>query len=249
MTDFPSSTAHQTTPRTAIVTGASRGIGRAVALDLAALGHRVVSLDREEGTDERVTSLACDVADADAVAAAVAEVERRFGPVGILVNNAGISPASPDGRAVMVEDIAVEDWRRVLSINLDGVFHCCRAVLPGMKRAGWGRIVNFSSQGGRTRSMLSGAHYAASKAALFGFTRVLAGQAGGHGITANCIAPGRIETDQSEQFALDDYVAQIPAGRLGRPGDIAAATRYLVSEDAAFVIGAILDVNGGFFMP
>ncbi len=238
-----------TTPRTAIVTGASRGIGRGVALDLAGLGHTVVSLDREEGSDPAITTVACDVSDAGAVADAVAEVERRFGPVQILVNNAGISPASPDGRAVMIEDIAVADWRRVLSINLDGVFHCCRAVLPGMKRSGWGRIVNFSSQGGRTRSMLSGAHYAASKAALFGFTRVLAGQAGAHGITANCIAPGRIETDQSDQFALDDYVAQIPAGRLGRPGDIAAATRYLVSDEAAFVTGAILDVNGGFFMP
>ncbi|RVQ69716.1 SDR family oxidoreductase [Croceicoccus ponticola] len=236
-------------PRVAIVTGAARGIGRGVARDLAMLGHTVISLDRELGNDASVVHVACDVSDPASVNAAVAEVERRFGPVQILINNAGISPAAPDGRALLIEDITDADWRRVLSVNLDGVFHCCRAVLPGMKRSGWGRIVNYSSQGGRMRSQLSGAHYAASKSALFGFTRLLAGQGGAHGITANCIAPGRIETDQSDQFALDDYVAQIPVGRLGRPGDIAAATRYLVSEDAAFVTGAIIDVNGGYFMP
>lgn len=237
------------TGRIAVVTGAADGIGRSVAENLAGAGHTVISLDIRPRDGADIPQIACDVADPASVADAFGQVEREYGPVQILVNNAGISPAAPNGRAVLIEEMTDADWRRVLSVNLDGVFHCCRAALPAMKRSGWGRIVNFSSQGGRMRSMLSGAHYAASKAGLFGFTRVLAGQCGQSGITANCIAPGRIETEQSDQFALDDYVSQIPVGRLGRPGDIAAATRYLVSEEAGFVTGAIFDVNGGFFMP
>ncbi len=135
-------------------------------------------------------------------------------------------------------------------MNLTGTFLMCRAVLPIMKRGGWGRIINFSSQGGRMRSRLSGAHYGATKAGVIGFTRVLAGQAGAHGITANCIAPGRIVTPQSESFGdKASYTDDIPAGRLGATADITAGVEYLISDGAAFVTGTILDINGGFFMP
>jgi 3-oxoacyl-[acyl-carrier protein] reductase len=176
-------------------------------------------------------------------------VEGQFGRLDILVNNAGISP-SHEGRSLDLEDMPVEEWDRVIAVNLTGTFLMCRAALPLMKRGKWGRIVNFSSQGGRTRSLLSGAHYAATKAGLIGFTRILAGQVGKHGITANCIAPGRIDTEQSRSFGdAAAYAAQLPVGRLGEPQDIAAGVEYLVSEGASFVTGTVLDVNGGYFMP
>ena len=149
-----------------------------------------------------------------------------------------------------MEETDVDEWQRVIAVNLTGTFLLCRAALPLMKRGGWGRIVNFSSQGGRMRSLLSGAHYAASKAGLIGFTRVLAGQVGGYGITANCIAPGRIDTEQSRSFGdVDTYLTQLPVGRFGEAADIAAGVEYLVSDGAGFVTGTVLDINGGFFMP
>ena len=246
--------------RVALVTGAAQGIGRAVAERLAKLGHHVLLFDRDAAAlSEAIASLSSgvgsvaavegDVADMSSVVDAIATVERTCGRIHILINNAGISP-SHGGRAQLVEDIPLEEWDRVLAVNLTGTFLMCRSVLPLMKRGGWGRIVNFSSQGGRTRSLLSGAHYAATKAGLIGFTRVLAGQVGHHGITANCIAPGRIDTAQSRSFGdADTYLEKLPVGRFGEAEDIAAGVEYLVSDGAAFVTGTILDINGGFYMP
>lgn len=243
--------------RVALVTGAAQGIGRAVAERLAGLGHHVVLLDRDgdrlraavadigAGTSAFVGDVVSDVCARDAVAF----VERGWGRLEMLVNNAGISP-SHGGRSLPVEHVPLEEWDRVIAVNLTGTFLMCRAALPLMKRGGWGRIINFSSQGGRTRSLLSGAHYAATKAGLIGFTRVLAGQVGTHGITANYIAPGRIDTEQSRSFgAADTYLPQMPVGRFGEAADIAAGVEYLVSQGAGFVTGTVLDINGGFFMP
>ncbi len=241
----------------AVVTGAARGIGRAVAARLATLGHTVALLDLDGAAaaaaaaqiGETAIGIACDVADDAAVEDAFDAVARRCGPAGILVNNAGICP-SYGGGAQPVETIDLGEWRRVLDVNLTGAFLCARAVLPGMKAAGWGRIVSFSSMGGRMRSQLSGAHYGATKAGLIGFTRVLAGQVGRFGITANCIAPGRIETAQSDDFgAIEPFLAQLPIARLGQPEDIADGVAYLVSDAASYVTGTVLDINGGHFMP
>jgi 3-oxoacyl-[acyl-carrier protein] reductase len=240
--------------RVAVVTGAAQGIGRAVAERLAQTGHRLALLDvkgLDAVADALPGSLAlrCDVADPASVEDCVGRIAAEWGHVDVLVNNAGISP-SHGGRSLPVEETDIDEWHRVIAVNLTGTFLMCRAVLPVMKPRGWGRIVNFSSQGGRMRSRLSGAHYGATKAGVIGFTRVLAGQVGAHGITANCIAPGRIVTPQSEGF--DDkgtYTDDIPVGRLGETDDIVAGVEYLISERAAFVTGTVLDVNGGFFMP
>ncbi|WP_171905745.1 SDR family NAD(P)-dependent oxidoreductase [Sphingobium phenoxybenzoativorans] len=245
--------------RVALVTGAAQGIGYGVAQRLGALGHHVALFDRDtalltqaeqtlrgEGLD--VSALEGDVASDASVKEAIALVEKRFGRLDILINNAGISP-SHGGYSQLVEDVPLEEWDRVLAVNLTGTFYMCRYALPLMKAGKWGRIVNFSSQGGRMRSLLSGAHYAATKAGLIGFTRVLAGQVGGHGITANCIAPGRIDTEQSRSFGdTDTYLKQLPVGRFGEAADIAAGVEYLVSDGAGFVTGTVLDINGGFYM-
>lgn len=245
-----------TETRHAVVTGAAQGIGRAIAERLSALGHSVALLDVNRDAVEalsrdlpRSLALHCDVADTASVEAAVASLRQEWEGVDILINNAGISP-SHHGRALPVEETDIDEWHRVIAVNLTGTFLMCRYLLPSMKPKGWGRIVNFSSQGGRMRSRLSGAHYGATKAGVIGFTRVLAGQVGTHGITANCIAPGRIVTPQSESFGdKTAYVDDIPAGRLGETDDIVAGVEYLISERAAFVTGTVLDVNGGFFMP
>ena len=246
--------------RVAMVTGAAQGIGRSVAQRLAGLRHHVVLLDRDsERLEETRSKMAAagaevsavegDVASLESVEQAIRLVERDKGRLDILINNAGISP-SHEGRSLAIEDMDIAEWDNVLAVNLTGTFLMCRSALPLMKRGGWGRIVNFSSQGGRTRSLLSGAHYAATKAGLIGFTRVLAGQVGKHGITANIIAPGRIDTEQSRSFGdTDTYLSQMPAGRFGEGSDIATGVEYLVSPGAGFVTGAILDINGGFFMP
>ncbi len=245
--------------RVALVTGAAQGIGFGVADRLGMLGHHVVLLDRDAASlaaaaeafgdkGYSVSSLECDVASDASARDAISDVEKRFGRLDILINNAGISP-SHGGYSQLVEDVPLEEWDRVLAVNLTGTFSMCRHALPLMKAGKWGRIVNFSSQGGRMRSLLSGAHYAATKAGLIGFTRVLAGQVGAHGITANCIAPGRIDTEQSRSFGdTDTYLNQLPVGRFGEAADIATGVEYLVSEGAGFVTGTVLDINGGFYM-
>lgn len=174
----------------------------------------------------------------------------RFGPVAILVNNAGISPKH-NGVKAPVAQMDVEEWKRVLDVNLTGAFRCTSACLPDMQAAGWGRIVNIASQAGRTRSDIAGAHYAASKAGVMALARTVAGEAGGAGITVNSVAPGRIDTPMA-QAAGDtvnaEYLKRIPVGRLGTVDDVAAAVAFLASDDAGFITGVTLDVNGGSFM-
>jgi NAD(P)-dependent dehydrogenase (short-subunit alcohol dehydrogenase family) len=244
--------------KTAIVTGAGSGIGRAIAHRLAEDGLAVAVLDLNEGSAAAVTdelgqkgheALAVggvDVSDRGQVNAAVERVRRELGPVLVLVNNAGLPGFDP------FLSITDEQWDRIMAVNLNGPFYCTQAVLPDMIEAGWGRIVNISSssaQGGQQYMV----HYVSSKAGLIGFTKALALEFGPKGITVNTIPPGFVDTPMlraSEQQgllggAVDDHAQRTPVRRAGRPEDIAAACGFLVSEDAGYITGQVIGVNGG----
>ncbi len=215
----------------ALVTGGSRGIGAAIADRLREDGWKVATLSRN-GADVQA-----DVADSEQVQAAYAQVRERFGPVLVLVNNAGIRE---DGLAIRM---SADDWEKVVDVNLNGAFHCTRPALDDMLKARWGRIVNVSSVVAE-RGNPGQANYAAAKAGLLGFTRTLAREMGRKGITCNAVTPGVIDTDMTTDVA-GDLKQAVPAGRVGRPEEVAGAVAYLVSEDAAYVNGATLAVDGG----
>lgn len=246
-----------TTPRTALVTGAARGIGLAVAGHLAAQGHRVLLADILPEVEAVARDLpgdthgyVTDLSSLDTIGSFVATLTQAHGPIGILVNNAGISPKH-DGKRASFEALELAEWQAVLDVNLTAAFLLCQAVLPGMRQQGWGRIVNMASQAARTRSLVAGFHYAASKAGLVGLSRTLAAEVGPDGITVNCIAPGRIDTPMAAEAGADvnaAYVATIPASRIGTPEDIAAAVAYFASDASGFVTGTVMDINGGHFM-
>ncbi|RKN47023.1 SDR family oxidoreductase [Streptomyces hoynatensis] len=227
-----------------MVTGGNRGIGLAIARALADEGHRVAVTHRGGPPPEGLLAVRCDVTEPATVESAFAEVEREFGPVEILVSNAGIT------RDMLVLEMEDKDFHEVLETNLVGAFRMARRALPGMLRARWGRLVFVSSAiaavGGPGQ-----ASYAASKAALTGFARSLAWELGRRGITANVVAPGPIETDMSAAVseARRDWAMQTtPLGRMGRPGDVASAVRFLTGEEAHYITGAVLPVSGGFGM-
>jgi len=214
----------------ALVTGGTRGIGAAVVERLRADGWPVAALARTGGDVE------ADVADPDAVSAAFDAVEARHGPVLVLVNNAGLRR---DGLAMRMTP---EDFDAVLGVNLNGAFHCTRRALSGMLRARWGRIVNVSSVVA-LHANPGQANYAASKAGLLALTRTIAREMGRKGITCNAVTPGIVETDMTRDV-VDDLVGMVPAGRAGTPQDVAAAVGFLCSEEAAYVNGATLAVDG-----
>ncbi|HCC57841.1 MAG TPA: 3-oxoacyl-[acyl-carrier-protein] reductase [Solibacterales bacterium] len=237
--------------RTALITGASRGIGQACALALARAGHRVVLAARNREKLEAVagqireaggeaTVVEIDLASAESIAQAF----KAAGPVDILVNNAGLTR---DGLAVRMK---IDDWNAVLQTNLTGAFLAIQHVLPSMMRARWGRIVNISSVVGESGNA-GQANYVASKAGLIGLTKSLALEMASRNITVNAVAPGFIETDMTAVLA-DEVKAKItqsiPLKRLGRGEDVAAAVSFLVSDEAGYITGHVLDVNGGMYM-
>ncbi|KUH67410.1 short-chain dehydrogenase [Mycolicibacterium novocastrense] len=229
--------------KTAVVTGGGSGIGRAIVERLRADGHRVATLDLAPSDEE--LAFTADVTDRGQVDVALSAVRSQLGPVAILVNAAGLDGFS------RFADITFEQWRRVVDVNLNGVFHCVQAVLPDMVDAGWGRIVNISSSSTHSGAPYM-AHYVAAKSAVNGLTKTLALEYGVAGITVNAVPPGFIDTPMlraaESRGHLGDIQATIdatPVRRMGKPEDIAATCAFLVSEEAGYITGQIIGVNGG----
>jgi 3-oxoacyl-[acyl-carrier protein] reductase len=232
------------TPRTVLVTGGNRGIGLACTEAFLADGHRVAALSRSGGEVEGALAVACDVSDPAAVDAALEQIEAELGPVEVLVANAGITK---DGLLVRMSD---EDFTSVIDTNLTGTFRLARAVAKKMMRARYGRIVLLSSVGAYLGAA-GQANYAASKAGLIGLGRAMARELATRGITVNVVAPGPIDTDMFAAVTdarRDELAATVPVQRLGSPAEVAAAVRFLASDDAAYITGAVLPVDGGLGM-
>jgi len=241
--------------RVAFVTGASRGIGRAIALQLCRAGFEIVVASPELENNEAVAceiracnaeavTLNLDVTSPESVKEGFAKILKDKTRIDVLVNNAGIAR---DGLAVRMKPA---DWQLVLKVNLEGAFLCSQQALPGMMRNRWGRIVNISSVVGQAGSV-GQANYAASKAGLIGLTKALAQEMGSRGITVNAIAPGYIDTDMTKGLPEDlkqKMLSAVPLARMGTPEDIANAVKFLVSDEASYITGHVLAVNGGMYM-
>ena len=241
--------------RIAFITGASRGIGRACAQSLSEAGARVVlaarSLDKLRSLAEEIRAagreayvVEIDLSSEQSINDAFSRTTKEFGAPEILVNNAGITR---DGLALRMKRA---DWDAVIGTNLTGSFLCIQQVLHPMMRARWGRIINISSVVGEMGNA-GQANYSASKAGLLGLTKTLAQEMGSRGITVNAVAPGFVETDMTGVLPDDvkgKLLSVIPLGRMGLPADVAAAVRFLASDDAAYITGHVLDVNGGMYM-
>src|SRR6516225_8606073 len=241
--------------RVAFVTGASRGIGRSIALTLCRANFDIVvaspEIERNEQVAEEIRScggtaatLNLDVTSPESVKEGFAKTLRDKTRIDVLVNNAGVTR---DGLALRMKPA---DWELVLNLNLNGAFRCIQQVLPSMMRNRWGRIINISSVVGQAGAA-GQANYAASKAGLIGLTKSLAQEMGSRGVTVNAVAPGYIETDMTRVLPEDvkaKILAQVPLGRIGQPEDIAAAVKFLASEEAAYITGHVLAVNGGMYM-
>jgi 3-oxoacyl-[acyl-carrier protein] reductase len=232
------------TARTVLVTGGNRGIGRAIALAFAAAGHRVAVTARSGSGPEGVLTVQADVTDAASIDAAFTAVEAELGPVEVVVANAGIT------RDTLLLRMSEEDFDAVVATNLGGSFRVVKRASKGMLRARFGRVILISSVVGLLGSA-GQVNYAASKAALVGFARSLTRELGGRGITANVVAPGFIETDMTAALPEEtqkEYRGRIPAGRFGSVDEVAAAVLWLAGDDAGYISGAVIPVDGGLGM-
>ena len=240
--------------RLTLVTGASRGIGRVTARRLAEAGATVLAAARGDHAQDTVNEItksggrgevvSLDVSDPENVEQVLKEVIARHGGIEILVNNAGIT------RDQLMLRMKQDDWEAVVSTNLTGAFTCTRVVLRSMLKGRFGRIINISSVVGQMGNV-GQTNYAASKAGLIGFTKSLAREVAPRGITANVIAPGLIETDMTQALTEDmrgEWESRVPLGRLGSPNDVAAAVCFLASDEASYITGQVLSVNGGIYM-
>jgi 3-oxoacyl-[acyl-carrier protein] reductase len=241
--------------RVAFITGASRGIGRACAVAMSQAGARVVlaarNRERLEEVAEEIRSagreafvVEIDLSSQESIKQAFAKAHADFGATEVLVNNAGVTK---DGLAVRMKP---DDWNQVIATNLTGAFFCSQQVLQPMMKARWGRIINITSVVGEMGNA-GQANYAASKAGLIGLTKSLAQEMGGRGITVNAVAPGFVQTDMTGVLSdemKEKLLANIPLRRMGEPGDVAAAVKFLAAEDSGYITGHVLDVNGGLYM-
>ncbi|MFJ1456238.1 SDR family NAD(P)-dependent oxidoreductase [Nocardia wallacei] len=231
--------------KTAVVTGGASGIGLGIAQRLRSDGFHVAALDLNPSTDDDFAFRA-DVTDPEEIAAALTDIRAKLGPVTVLVNAAGV-----DGFK-RFQNISFPEWQRVIDVNLHGVFHCVQAVLPDMLAASWGRIVNISSSSTHSGQPFM-SHYVSAKSAVNGLTKALALELGPSGITVNAVPPGFIDTPmlrRSEEArrlggSVEDHIQRTPVRRVGTPADIAAACAFLISEEAGYITGQIIGVNGG----
>jgi 3-oxoacyl-[acyl-carrier protein] reductase len=242
--------------RVAIVTGAARGIGKAIALTFLREGAKVAIIDsdrerleilkKDMGKENKeAMTIFCDITKSSEVNGMVDQVDKTLGRIDILVNNAGII------RRGTIDSVTEEDWDRVIEVNLKGTFNCCKAVVGIMKLQGYGKIINVSSIAGKMGDITSAPGYGSSKAGIDALTKTLARQLAPFGINVNAVSPHAIETEMSAQWSEErrkEIIASIPLGRLGKPEDVAEAVLFLASDEASFITGEILDVNGGALM-
>ena len=247
------------TCKVALIAGGAQGLGRGIAERLIRDGFQVVigdidavalaNMPAQRVNGPAVLGLPLDVTSEESVASLMAEIDRRFGRLDVVINSAGILGAV-NGAMPTVEGSPLAVWQRVLAVNLTGTFLVCRAAIPLMRRGGWGRFVNIASRTARTRS--GNPAYSASKGGIITFSRNLAAEVAPHGITVNCLAPSWVETPLTK--AMDDQalrarkIAETPIGRIGTVEDMAGAVAFLLSHDASFITGSVMDVNGGSYM-
>ncbi|NYT84813.1 3-oxoacyl-ACP reductase [Pollutimonas harenae] len=248
------------TRRVALVTGAGKGIGLAATLALLKAERSVAMVDRNvvdvaalipQEYQPFVRLHTFDVTDTVATIACLEQVRAELGEVSILVNNAGISPKK-NGKSSGLLEVSDTEWDDVMSVNVKAIVRLCQLCVPAMKAQRFGRIVNISSLAGRSKSIVAGISYMASKSAVLGLSRAIASEMGPYGITTNCVAPGRILTEMAMQAGPEvneQYAQAIPVRRLGTPEEVGDAITFLCQDSSGFINGAVIDINGGFYMP